>query len=135
MVKSDKIKATDRIEKLILRSTMIVFNRAVKKLLTYEYLGIQSGMLRNQTNAIVKKKVLYFGTNPWYGIAYETGDWERWAKRPEPNEWKPRNRRANWRGDRKKRPFLIDTIESQINQKEITQRIKAGIKGIMGKSA
>jgi hypothetical protein len=111
----------------ILRSAMIHFNAEVKRKLTYQYLGIWTGTLRNTTGAILKDGVLYFGTDTGYGMGYETGDWSQANKygaasylrrsgftgKTYAEARKERNREASWSGDKRHRPFIKDTIEDK----------------------
>lgn len=115
------------IEKRVLGAAMVVLNVEVEKKLNYKYLGIRTNLLRSTTRAITSNGVLYFGTNPWYGAAYETGDFETY-KNPSPDKTKFRSgvgyQRASWTGDPKKRPFLRDTIEDPKNLKRIAARAR-----------
>ena len=101
------------------------YTRGVKKRLTWQYLGVQTGTLRNETNAVTDGPKCYVGTIPWYGHAYETGNWDRWKGRGSENDKKyKRSRRATWTGDRKHRPFMKDTIKDQKSTKGIARRVR-----------
>jgi hypothetical protein len=123
----------ERIERVIAQSMMATYTRSVKLLLTWKYLGVQSGTLRNETNAMSEGNTAYLGTIPWYGHAYETGNWDRWKGR-EGNKkaWK-RSRKATWSGNKKHRPFMKDTIRDKRNTANVARRVRIKLKneGIM----
>jgi hypothetical protein len=115
----------------LLKAMQIEFNREVKRKLTYKYLGVWTGYLRDSTGALIKGNTLYFGTGPWYGYGYETGDWSRVPKDPTGNQFKEylkyklRNpQRASWSGDKRKRPFMLDTINDPQVQANIVNRMR-----------
>lgn len=115
----------------VLSAVSIELNREVKKRLTYEYLGIWTGTLRNTTGAILDNDRVYFGTNTGYGYGYETGNWNRanQYRSAKPGEsyyqYKKRvSKRASWTGNPKRRPFLRDTIEDKDVQSRISMRLK-----------
>lgn len=122
----------------ILRAATIELNREVKKKLTYQYLGIWSGTLRNTTGAILDKYRIYFGTDTGYGLGYETGNWSKAGQYGAKSylrkngytgqsyyQYRKQNgRRASWSGDKKKRPFLRDTIEDKTVMAKINARLK-----------
>lgn len=120
----------------VLRKAQVLLQREVKKKLTYEYLGIRTSMGKQTTNAILKNKVLYFGTNPKYMIAYETGKWGEYKmSRAEKKRYRKALKtsnvsqiRATWKGKRSKRPFLLDTIkDKEINRVLIAELKRANI--------
>lgn len=118
----------DRIERVIAESMMVTYTRDLKKRLTWQYLGVQSGTLRNQTNAMSEGNTAFVGTIPWYGHAYETGDWARWKGREgNKKKWK-RTRKASWTGDKKHRPFMSDTIRDPKSTKDIARRVRTRLK-------
>lgn len=117
----------------VLKAISIELNREVKKKLTYEYLGIWTGTLRNTTGALLSTDRVYFGTNTGYGYGYETGDWSRANQYKQIKtgesyyQYRKRNsKRAAWTGNPKKRPFLRDTIEDKDVQARIVMRLKNG---------
>ncbi len=113
------------VRKAIAKSASAEFTRGLKQRLTYWYLGVQSGTLRNQTNAVSDNMTVYAGTIPWYGHAYETGDWDRWKGRIGNKKEYKRSRKASWAGLKSHRPFLSDTIKSKTTMKGIAIRAKA----------
>lgn len=132
MVKFTGIKPSETVKivrKAIAKSAMIAYTRSMKEKLTYRYLGVQSGTLRNETNAIVSDMTVYPGTNPWYGHAYETGNWNRWKGKTSEKQkrWK-RTRKATWSGDRKHRPFMRDTLTNPKTTVAISRRCNIELK-------
>lgn len=118
----------ERIQRIIAESMMTEYNRDLKKKLTWQYLGVQTGALRSQTNAISEGPKCYVGTIPWYGHAYETGEWDRWKGREGiKKNWK-RTRKASWSGDKKHRPFMKDTIRDPRSMTGIARRVRIRLK-------
>lgn len=129
--KTDDQRLADEARNDLLKAAQIELNREVRKKLTYEYLGIWTGTLRNTTGAIRQGDKLYFGTNVSYGYAYETGDWSNVKemnmlykeKYQEARAKRHREALDEWRGKRK-RPFLLDTIHDEGVQARILGRLK-----------
>ena len=131
-------EVVEKNSKRFLRDVSVEFNREVKRKLTYEYLGIWTGTLRNTTGAIIDGSSVLFGINMGYGYGYETGDWSK-ANQYGNNsflrkngyagesyaEYRKRNpKKAEWSGDKHKRPFVKDTIEDKDVQSRIMMRFR-----------
>lgn len=123
----------DRLERVIAQSMFAVYDRAVQEKLTWRYLGIQSNTLRSQTHAVSNGNRCILGTIPWYGHAYETGNWSRWKGREGNDKKYKRSRRATWTGDKKHRPFMRDTIKDLRSMEKIARRVRVKLRaeGIM----
>jgi hypothetical protein len=126
----DPQKVAEESTKRLLKAAQVELTKEVRLKLTYEYLGIWTGTLRNTTGAQVKDGVLYFGTNTNYGYAYETGDWRKvpqnklyYDKYLAARKRRAREAEIKWRGKRK-RPFLLDTIHDEGVQARILARVR-----------
>lgn len=127
---SEKVASESAI--LLLKSAQIELNREVRRKLTYEYLGIWTGTLRNTTGAVINNGVLYFGTAVGYGYGFETGNWKKVEQKGSrlysETYQAARLRRCReadpkWRGQYK-RPFMLDTIRDEGVQARIIGRVK-----------
>lgn len=121
-------EVVDAVKRVIADNMFAVWERSLQKKLTWQYLGIQSDTLRPGTHAITDKSTVYVGTIPWYGHAYETGNWKRWKGREGNKKKYKRNRKATWAGEKKHRPFMSDTIKDKKNLAQIARRVKTRLK-------
>lgn len=103
------------------RQTMLAIKKAVLRLmkqkLTYQYLGVRTGFLRNSVDTVmdVAKKEVYVTVGADYGRAYETGDWSNVKPGLISDKYRKIVKKARREADsfwykKKKRPFMRDSI-------------------------
>lgn len=106
------------------REVVIYINRVVKRKLTNDYLSVNTGQLRNTTNAYTNKDgFVNLTTSTDYGRAYETGNWTGVKSKGIYRKTHKSSASPLWIGKRL-RPFMKDTIiEGDRDMERLIERV------------